>query len=53
MKAHTHYDLDARHEGWERSEPQEQRAELEVLEDPFEGATPLPVDDPFEMPPSL
>ena len=50
MQANTHHDLDARFEEWERSEERQQPAESEVLEDPFEGATPLAVDDPFEMP---
>lgn len=53
MQAHMHYDLVARFEEWERSEERQQPAEPEVLEDPFEGATPLPNDDPFQLPPSL
>lgn len=50
MQAHTRYDLDARHEEWERSEQAAACAAAESLDDPFEGAIPLTIDDPFEMP---
>lgn len=50
MKPSTHshfHDLMAE---WERCELEAAVSANEPLDDPFEGATPLPIDDSFEMP---
>ena len=50
MQAHTHNDFESQMEEWEQSGESLDSADLAVPDDPFEGAPPLPVDDPFEMP---
>jgi hypothetical protein len=50
MRVNTYSAFDAQMEEWERSEQRPEQPEVELLDDPFEGATPLPIDNPFEMP---
>lgn len=50
MKPNTHSDFHALMAEWERCELESAKAVIEEPDNPFAGATPLPIDDPFEMP---